>query len=91
MAGELANKGGDVILSSMGVKGGILVTDTTAITGEFRAVVAITDCTFTTLTTPNVTKNGTVTAATGADWGTLTAGNQILTKITACTLAGGSA
>jgi hypothetical protein len=89
--GELANKGGDAILSSMGIKGGILITDTTAITGEFRAIVALTDCTFTTLTTPNVTLNGDSAATSGSDWGTLTAGLQILTKITACTLATGTA
>lgn len=91
MSGELANKGGDATLSSMGIKGGILLTDTTAITGEFRAIKALTDCTFTTLTTPNVTKNGTTTAVVGADWGTLTQGDTILTKITACTLATGTA
>lgn len=91
MAGELANKGGDATLSSMGIKGGILLTDTTAITGEFRAIKALTDCVFTTLTTPNVTKNGDVTPVTGADWGTLTAGDTILTRITACTLSSGTA
>lgn len=91
MAGELANKGGDATLTSMGLKGGILITDTTAITGEFRAIKAVTDCTFTILTTPNLTKNGTVTAVVGADWGTLSAGDTILTKITACTLASGTA
>lgn len=89
MSGELANKGGDVTLSTMGVKGSIVVTDTTAITGEFRAAHALTDCVFSVLTTPNVTKNGTVTAMTGADWGTLEAGGDILTRITACTLTSG--
>lgn len=91
MASELANKGGDVLISSMGLKGGILVTDTTAITGKFRAIKAITDCTFTTLTTPLITKNGETTAVTGADWGTLSSGDTILTEITACTLATGKA
>ena len=88
--GELANKGGDALLSSMGIKGGVLVTDTTVVTGEYRGLIVLTDCTFTTLTTPNITKNGDVTAATGADWGTLTAGMQIPLKVTACTLATGS-
>ncbi len=91
MAGELANKGGDATLSSMGIKGGILVTDTTNIEGEFRAIKAVTDCTFTTLTTPNVTKNGDSTPSTGPDWGTLSAGDSIVAKITVCKLATGSA
>lgn len=81
----------DAIRSSLGNKGGIVLTDTTAITGEFVAIKAITDCTFTTLTTAGFTKNGTVTAMTAADWGTLEAGSTILAKITACTLASGKA
>lgn len=75
-------------LTEMGQKGGILVTDTTAITGDFRMLIVLTTATFTTLTT-NFTKNGTSTATTGADWGTLYEGAVISGKITACTLATG--
>lgn len=89
MAGELANKGGDAILSSMGMKGAVLITDTTAVTGEFRGMKVIADATFTLLTTPNVTKNGPTTAVVAADWGTLSENSVIETKITACTLTSG--
>lgn len=81
----------DAQRSSLGHNGGIVLTNTTAITGEFVAIKAITDCTFTTLTTPGFTKNDTATAMTGADWGTLEAGGIILARITACTLATGKA
>jgi hypothetical protein len=90
-ASLLEQQAADLNLTSIGAKGGILITDTTAITGEFRAIKAYTDCTFTTLTTPNLTKNGVVTAVTGGDWGTLSQGDDITTKITACTLASGKA
>ena len=90
-ASLLEQQAADLNLTSIGAKGGILITDTTVITGEFRAIIAITDCTFTTLTTPNVTKNGIVTAVVGGDWGTLAEGNNITTKITACTIATGKA
>lgn len=86
---DIKNREADVIFTTMGLKGGILVTDTTAITGEFRALKVISDAAFTTLTTPNLTKNGIVTAVVGADWGTLSEGSVIETKITACTLASG--
>lgn len=86
---DIKNREADVVFSTMGLKGGILVTDTTAITGEFRALKVISDAAFTTLTTPNLTKNGTVTAVTGADWGTLSENSVIETKITACTLSSG--
>jgi len=84
----LEQQASDVILTSMGQKGSVLVTDTTAITGAFRTIQVITDCTFTTLTS-DITKNGIVTASTGADFGTLTAGTVIYGKFTAITLATG--
>jgi hypothetical protein len=51
-------------------------------------IIAMSDTTFTTLTT-NYTKNGTTTPAVAADWGTLYEGSTISGKITACTLATG--
>ena len=70
----------NALRSSLGNNGGILLTDTTAITGEFVGLIALEDSVFTTLTTPEFTKNGTLTALTGADWGTVTAGTTILHK-----------
>lgn len=90
MSSQLQQTSADVHLSSMGFKGGIVVTDTTAITGNFRAIKALTDCTFTTLTT-ELTLNGVENPAVGASFGTLSAGDSIPMKITACTLATGSA
>jgi len=73
---------------NMGVNGGILVTDTTAITGNFRQLVVLETATFTVLTTA-YTKNGTTTAAAAADWGTLYEGTVLPGDITAVTLATG--
>ena len=78
---DMRNKG-------YGQNGGILVADTTAITGNFTTMVVLEDATFTTLTT-EYTKNGTASAALGSDWGTLYAGFVLSGKITACTLASG--
>jgi hypothetical protein len=88
MASSLEQSSAVITLSSMGANGSILVTDTTAITGSFRALQVITDCVFTTLTT-DITKNGIVTATTGSDWGTLSAGSVIYGRITECTLLSG--
>ena len=71
--------------SSLGNNGSILVTDTTEITGEFIGLFALTDSTFTILATPDCTKNGDTTAVVAADWGTITAGTFLPTRITACT------
>lgn len=77
--------------TSMGDDGGILITDTTAITGNFYAMEVVKDCVLGTFTTPNVTKNGTSTATTKDDWGpNLSAGTIILAKITAVTLVSGT-
>ena len=78
----------DLTMSGYGQKGGILVTDTTAITGTFRMLIVLEDATFTTLTT-EYTKNGTSTATVGSDWGTLYTGFVFSGRITACTLASG--
>jgi len=76
-------------LSSCGLDGGILVTDTTAITGDFHFMLVLADATFTTLTT-EYTKNGTATLAVAADWGTLSAGFVLVGKISAVTLTSGT-
>jgi hypothetical protein len=73
---------------NLGFVGGILITDTTAITGTFRAIQALADATFTTLTS-EITKNGTVTPSTGADYGTVSAGTTLYGTFTAITLATG--
>ena len=88
MASSLEQSSATWAISAMGANGSIMVTDTTAITGTFRALLVLEDCTFTTLTT-DVTKNGIVTLAVGSDWGTKSAGDVIYAKITACTLASG--
>jgi hypothetical protein len=74
----------DAMRSSLGNKGGVLVTDATPLTGKWVALLALTDCTFTTLTT-DVTKNGTSVLAVAVDWGTLSAGSVIYAKITEVT------
>ena len=74
--------------TSMGALGGILLTDTTAITGEFGAMVVLEDAVFTTLTT-SFTKNGIVTPAVAADFGTLPKGFVLSCPITAVTLTSG--
>jgi len=72
-----------------GQRGGILLTDTTAITGKFGTMVVLASAAFTVLTS-EYTKNGTSTASTGADWGTLAAGTIISGELTAVTLASGT-
>jgi len=89
MASNLEGKAAALTVSSFGYNGGILVTDTTAITGVFRSIVVLASAAFTTLTS-EYTKNGIVTASAGADWGTLAAGTVISGKFTAVTLASGT-
>jgi hypothetical protein len=74
---------------NLGFVGGVLITDTTAITGTFRAIQALTDATFTTLTS-DITVNGEEDAAEGSDFGTLSAGMAIYGTFTAITLASGT-
>ena len=89
MASSLQQSMSELSLSEMGQKGGILITDTTAITGVFRKMVVLADATFTTLTT-EYTKNDDSTLAVGADWGTLYGGTILDGKFTAVTLATGT-
>ena len=71
-----------------GQNGGILLTDTTAITGNFTTMIVLETATFTTLTT-GFTLNDATTPSTGSDWGTLYEGAIISGRITAVTLATG--
>lgn len=75
--------------SGMGQNGGILLTDTTAVTGKFRIILVLADAVFTTLTS-DITKNGTTTAAAAADFGTVTKGTVLYGKFTAVTLTSGT-
>ena len=71
----------------------ILVTDTTAFADldpEVRAIYILSDATFTTLT-GNMGHNSVSTIATGANFGTVTAGTIIYGKFTDIQLATGSA
>lgn len=88
MASNLQQIAADLDISMSGQKGGIVLTDTTAVTGNFRKIYALADATFTTLTS-DITKNGDSTASTGGDFGTLSAGMQIVGKITSIKLATG--
>lgn len=74
--------------TEMGQNGGVLMTDTTAVTGNWRKMVVLTNAAFTTLTT-EYTKNGISFAAAAADWGTLAAGTVICGRITAVKLTSG--
>lgn len=78
----------ELMETGYGQNGGILLTDTTAITGNFTMMVVLETSTFTTLTT-RYTLNDATTASTGADWGTLYEGAIISGDITAVTLATG--
>ena len=80
----------DVTLSTMGVKGAILVTDTTAITGAFRAIVMLTDVVFSNLAS-NITKNDATTASAAVDFGTIAQGTVLYGKFTEVTLTSGTA
>ncbi len=85
----LQQRAASATLEQMGSYGGILIDDTTAITGTFTQIVVIADATFTTLTSA-YTLNGDTTLAVGADWGTLTKGTILSGVFTAVTLATGS-
>jgi len=89
VASNLEGKAAALTVASFGYNGGILLDDTTAITGVFRSMLVMANATFTILTT-EYTKNGIVTLTVGSDWGTLAAGTVISGKITAVTLASGS-
>jgi hypothetical protein len=78
----------DVAITAMGQKGAILITDTTAVTGKFRAIQVLENTAFTLLTS-DIKKNGATTAAGAADFGTVTAGTVLYGNFTAVTLTSG--
>ena len=75
---------------SMGFAGSNLIDDANAHTGDWDAVLVLTECAFTTLTTTNVYKNGDTTLAVASDWGTVSAGTVLYGNFTTITLASGS-
>jgi hypothetical protein len=85
---QLEQQAADLQHTAMGQKGAILITDTTAVTGNFKAIMALSDTVFTLLTS-DLTKNGVAVAAAAADFGTLSAGMTIYGKFTAITLTSG--
>jgi len=88
MSSVLELQAAELTLSAMGQRASILITDTTAITGKFRAIYVLSDAVFTTLTS-DITKNGPTTASVGSDFGTVLSGSVLYGKITAITLASG--
>lgn len=76
--------------TELGQNGVILLTGTSEVSGNFRKITALTNATFTTLTS-DITANDDSTAAIGSDFGTLAAGLSICGKITTVKLATGSA
>lgn len=76
------------MLMNFGYEAGILITDTTAVTGVFRAIQVLADATFTTLTS-DIKKNGTSLISTGPDFGTVPSGVVLYGTIKAVTLATG--
>jgi hypothetical protein len=86
---DYLNKMADFFFSAMGQRGGMILNDTTAITGNFRIIVAKTDTVFALLTS-DITKNGVAAASVAADHSTLLAGSILYGRFTAVTLTSGS-
>ena len=78
----------DLQHTAMGMKGSIFLTDTTAITGDFRTIYVYADAVFS-LFTSDITKNGTDTAVVAADFGIVPVGTMLYGKFTAVTLTSG--
>ena len=78
-----------------GYNGKVIITNNTftytSTTNPIRAIQAITDTAFTTLTDTNATTNSTTTASVAADFGTLSQGGVIYGAFTSVRLASGSA
>lgn len=75
--------------AALGQGGAILLTDTTPVTGTFKAIYILADAIFTTLTS-DITKNGVAVAAAAADFGTVYQGTTLYGKFTAVTLTSGT-
>ena len=89
MSSPLELQAADLKFSEMGQKGAILLTDTTSAV-NFRKIQALTATVFNTLTS-DITKNGAVTAAVAADFGTLAAGHVLYGRFTTVKLTSGIA
>jgi chitinase len=68
---------------------GVVITNTTAVTGTFRAILVLANAVFTTLTAKGHTTNGAVTQSVGADYGTVNAGTMLYGTFSAITLTSG--
>ena len=80
----------ELMLYGLGHNNPLLLSSTTAVTGNFKKIQALTNTVFTTLTS-NYTANSSTTAAVASDFGTLAAGQSIYGKFTAVTLTSGIA
>jgi hypothetical protein len=68
---------------------GVLITNTTPVTGTFRAIMVLTATVFSTLTAKGHTTNGAVTQSVAADYGTVPVGVMLYGTFTAITLTSG--
>ena len=84
----IENVAADLNITSLGQKGGVLLTDTTALTGNYRIIQVLADAVFSLLTS-ELTKNGVSVAAAAADFGTVVAGTILYGRFTAITLTSG--
>lgn len=73
----------------MNLNTGIVISNTTPVTGTFRAIMVLSAAVFTTLTSQGHTTNGAVTQSVAADYGTIPVGVMIYGTFTAITLASG--
>jgi hypothetical protein len=89
MTTQLELQAAELKHSALGQKGAILLTDTTAIAGNFRIIMVLADAVFNTLTS-DITKNGADTLAAAADFGTVTKGTILYGKFTAVKLTSGT-
>ena len=86
---ELMEETNPLVKSSLGGNGAVLITDTSAITGNFRMIYTITETVFSVLTADHTT-NDLLTQSVGSDYGTFPADRWIYGDITAITLTSGS-
>lgn len=68
---------------------GVVITTTTPVTGVFTSILVLSNAVFTTLTSQGHTKDGSVTQAVAADYGTVNAGTVLYGTFTAITLTSG--
>lgn len=68
---------------------GRLITSTTAVTGNFSALLPLTACVLSAVTSQDILLNATAGSPAAADWGTLPAGIMIEGTFTSITLTSG--